>query len=137
MVPTGAVYCATKFAVGAISEGLRQEVGGDIRVTVISPGVTESELADSITDSDAKQGMREFRKIDKDVLKHDDNLFDKKGKLIYEGDIISAHEGIEVYVEHKEIFWKWLEQFELEEKDLLIVGNKFETRGKMLEVILV
>jgi len=36
--PTAAVYCATKFAVGAISEGLRQEVGGDIRVTVISPG---------------------------------------------------------------------------------------------------
>ena len=43
--PTAAVYCATKFAVRAISEGLRQEVGGDIRVTVISPGVTESELA--------------------------------------------------------------------------------------------
>lgn len=61
--PTAAVYCATKFAVGAISEGLRQEVGGDIRVTVISPGVTESELADSITDEAAQTGMREFRKI--------------------------------------------------------------------------
>lgn len=63
VVPTGAVYCATKFAVHAISEGLRQEVGGDIRVTVISPGVVESELADSITDPAAKQGMDEFRKI--------------------------------------------------------------------------
>lgn len=63
VVPTGAVYCATKFAVRAISEGLRQEVGGDIRVTVISPGVVESELADSITDPTAKQGMDEFRKI--------------------------------------------------------------------------
>lgn len=63
VVPTGAVYCATKFAVRAISEGLRQEVGGDIRVTVISPGVVESELADSITDAAAKQGMDEFRKI--------------------------------------------------------------------------
>lgn len=59
--PTAAVYCATKFAVGAISEGLRQEVGGDIRVTVISPGVTESDLADSITDSTARETMRVFR----------------------------------------------------------------------------
>jgi NADP-dependent 3-hydroxy acid dehydrogenase YdfG len=61
--PSAAVYCATKFAVGAISEGLRQEVGSDIRVTVISPGVTESELADSITDEAAKQGMQEFRQL--------------------------------------------------------------------------
>jgi NADP-dependent 3-hydroxy acid dehydrogenase YdfG len=61
--PTAAVYCATKFAVGAISEGLRQEVGGDIRVTVISPGVTESELADSISDEVARKGMQEFRRI--------------------------------------------------------------------------
>jgi NADP-dependent 3-hydroxy acid dehydrogenase YdfG len=61
--PTAAVYCATKFAVGAISEGLRQEVGGDIRVTVISPGVTESELADSISDEAARLGMQEFRKL--------------------------------------------------------------------------
>ncbi|WP_106478886.1 SDR family oxidoreductase [Phytohalomonas tamaricis] len=60
--PTAAVYCATKFAVGAISEGLRQEVGADIRVTVISPGVTESELADTITDETASAAMREFRK---------------------------------------------------------------------------
>ena len=63
VVPTGAVYCATKFAVLAISEGLRQEIGGDIRVTVISPGVTESELAETISDSGAREGMREFRKI--------------------------------------------------------------------------
>ncbi len=60
--PTAAVYCATKFAVGAISEGLRQEVS-DIRVTVISPGVTVSELADSISDSEAQRGMQEFRKV--------------------------------------------------------------------------
>ncbi len=61
--PTAAVYCATKFAVGAISEGLRQEVGGDIRVTVISPGVTESELADSISDETARKGMQQFRQV--------------------------------------------------------------------------
>ena len=61
VVPTAAVYCATKFAVGAISEGLRQEVGRDIRVTVISPGVTESELAHTITDPEDQKGMEEFR----------------------------------------------------------------------------
>lgn len=60
--PTAAIYCATKFAVGAISDGLRQEVS-NIRVTVISPGTTESELADSISDSEAQRGMQDFRKI--------------------------------------------------------------------------
>ena len=61
--PTASVYCATKFAVRAISEGLRQEVGGDIRVTVISPGVTESDLAESISDEDSRALMRDFRSI--------------------------------------------------------------------------
>lgn len=60
--PTAAVYCATKYAVLAISEGLRQE-NTDIRVTVISPGVTRSELADSISDAGARQAMNDFRKI--------------------------------------------------------------------------
>ncbi|WP_147464807.1 SDR family oxidoreductase, partial [Pseudomonas syringae group genomosp. 3] len=46
--PTAAVYCATKFAVRAISDGLRQETD-KIRVTVVCPGVVESELADSIS----------------------------------------------------------------------------------------
>ncbi|MFP2958014.1 SDR family oxidoreductase [Myxococcus sp. 1LA] len=63
VVPTAAVYCATKYAVIAISEGLRQEVGGDIRVTVISPGVTTSELADTISDPGAREAMREYRKV--------------------------------------------------------------------------
>jgi NADP-dependent 3-hydroxy acid dehydrogenase YdfG len=61
--PTAAVYCATKFAVGAISEGLRQEAGADIRVTLISPGVTTSELAETISDADARARMRDFRSI--------------------------------------------------------------------------
>lgn len=61
--PTAAVYCATKFAVRAISEGLRMEVGDNIRVTVVSPGVTESELADSISDEEAAEVMKEYRKI--------------------------------------------------------------------------
>ena len=59
--PTAAVYCATKFAVWAISEGLRKEQTGDIRVSVISPGVTESELAESISDQQARDAMREYR----------------------------------------------------------------------------
>ncbi|MEC0201601.1 SDR family oxidoreductase [Paenibacillus lautus] len=61
--PTAAVYCATKHAVRAISEGLRQEVGSGIRVTQISPGVTDSELADSISDDTARQVMKEYRRI--------------------------------------------------------------------------
>jgi NADP-dependent 3-hydroxy acid dehydrogenase YdfG len=58
--PTAAVYCATKFAVWAISEGLRQE-STDIRVTIISPGVTESELASTTTDAEAAHWLEEFR----------------------------------------------------------------------------
>ncbi|MEU3304244.1 SDR family oxidoreductase [Streptomyces sp. NPDC006678] len=61
--PTAAVYCATKYAAWAISEGLRQEVGGDIRVTTISPGVTESELADSISDPVGREEMRTYRQV--------------------------------------------------------------------------
>lgn len=60
--PTAAVYCATKFAVRAISDGLRQE-NDKIRVTVICPGVVESELADTISDETARNAMREFRRI--------------------------------------------------------------------------
>ena len=62
VVPTGAVYCATKFAVWAISDGLRQE-SERIRVTTISPGVVESELAETISDTAARAAMREFRRI--------------------------------------------------------------------------
>ena len=63
VVPTGAVYCATKYAVRAISEGLRQEVGGDIRVTLVSPGGVESELAESISDESSREAMKAFRKV--------------------------------------------------------------------------
>jgi NADP-dependent 3-hydroxy acid dehydrogenase YdfG len=45
----GAVYSATKFAVRAISEGLRKEVSGKLRVCMICPGLTESELPESLT----------------------------------------------------------------------------------------
>lgn len=42
--PGGTVYSGTKFAVSAISEGLRQEVGDNVRVTSIEPGAVESDL---------------------------------------------------------------------------------------------
>ncbi|MFE7100067.1 SDR family oxidoreductase [Streptomyces erythrochromogenes] len=61
--PTAAVYCATKFAVRAISEGLRQESGGGVRVTLVSPGVTESELADGIGDPAAREAMKAYRAV--------------------------------------------------------------------------
>ncbi len=48
--PGGTVYSGTKFAVRAISEGLRHEVGGSIRSTIISPGAVESELKFGSTD---------------------------------------------------------------------------------------
>ncbi|AML58601.1 SDR family oxidoreductase [Serratia rubidaea] len=60
--PTAAVYCATKFAVRAISEGLRQE-NRQLRVTCVHPGVVESELADSITDPTAAEAMKSYRAI--------------------------------------------------------------------------
>ena len=51
VVATGAVYCATKHAVRAISEGFRQEVKDyNIRVTTISPGAVRTELTDHITE---------------------------------------------------------------------------------------
>jgi NADP-dependent 3-hydroxy acid dehydrogenase YdfG len=60
--PTAAVYCATKFAVRAISDGLRQETD-KIRVTVVCPGVVESELADTISDEGAREVMKAFRRV--------------------------------------------------------------------------
>lgn len=60
--PTCAVYSATKYAVIAISDGLRQE-NTDIRVTVISPGVTTSELAHTITDPGTATMIDAFREV--------------------------------------------------------------------------
>ena len=46
--PTMSVYSGTKFAVRAISEGLRQEAGDKLRVTIISPGFVQTNLVDSL-----------------------------------------------------------------------------------------
>jgi NADP-dependent 3-hydroxy acid dehydrogenase YdfG len=59
---TAAVYCATKYAVRAISDGLRQE-NERLRVTCIHPGVVESELADSITDAATIEMVKSYRAI--------------------------------------------------------------------------
>ena len=57
----GAVYCATKHAVRALSEGLRQEVKPyNIRTTVISPGAIATELPDSITEPDISENLHKF-----------------------------------------------------------------------------
>ena len=62
VVPTAAVYCATKFAVRAISDGLRQE-SSHIRVTCVNPGVVESELASTITHEETIAVMDAYRAI--------------------------------------------------------------------------
>ncbi|PCF95321.1 SDR family oxidoreductase [Vreelandella nigrificans] len=62
VMPTAAVYCATKYAVRAISDGLRQETD-NIRVTCVYPGVVESELAHTITDAETAKAIDLFRQI--------------------------------------------------------------------------
>lgn len=60
--PSAAVYSGTKFAVRAISQGLRKEMDGRVKVTVICPGVTETELGQDITDSGSAAALKELFK---------------------------------------------------------------------------
>jgi NADP-dependent 3-hydroxy acid dehydrogenase YdfG len=60
--PGGTVYSGTKFAVRAISEGLRHEVGGAIRTTTIEPGAVDSELKHGSTHEESSQFVKEFYK---------------------------------------------------------------------------
>lgn len=60
VLPTAAVYCATKYAVWAITEGLRLE-HDDIRATTISPGVVATELGNDITDPQVAAALRDWR----------------------------------------------------------------------------
>jgi NADP-dependent 3-hydroxy acid dehydrogenase YdfG len=61
VTPAGAVYSATKHAVRAISEGLRQEVKAyNIRTTIISPGAVATELPSHITDPQSATGMQQY-----------------------------------------------------------------------------
>ena len=58
--PGAAVYCATKFAVRALSEGIRMESGGTVRVTNISPGAVRTELTDHISVPEVKEAVSGF-----------------------------------------------------------------------------
>ena len=58
--PAGAVYCATKFAVKAISEGIRLESEGVIRSTNISPGAVDTELTNTISHDETAQGVEQL-----------------------------------------------------------------------------
>ena len=57
--PNMAVYAGTKFAVRAISEGLRQEAGDKLRVTIISPGFVRTDFAESMTSPEMKVKIRD------------------------------------------------------------------------------
>jgi NADP-dependent 3-hydroxy acid dehydrogenase YdfG len=59
VTPTMAVYAGTKFAVRAISEGLRQEAGKDLRVTVITPGMTRTNATTGMTDPAVQARIQE------------------------------------------------------------------------------
>ena len=63
--PAGSVYCATKFAVRAFSEGLRQELStkNNIRVTTIEPGIVATELTNTITDTSLEAFVKHSKSI--------------------------------------------------------------------------
>ncbi len=61
VVPSMSVYAGTKVAVRTISEGLRQEVGDKLRVTIISPGMTRTNFADTMTNPQVKAQLEERR----------------------------------------------------------------------------
>ena len=61
-VPTQSIYSGTKFAVRAIADGLRQEVGSEnLRVTVISPGFTRTNFAEAIVNTEVRARLVESR----------------------------------------------------------------------------
>ena len=60
-VPNQSVYSATKFAVRAISEGLRQEAGAKLRVTIISPGFVRTEFVEAVTNPELRARLADSR----------------------------------------------------------------------------
>ena len=61
VLPSMSVYSGTKMAVRAISEGLRQEAGDKLRVTIISPGMTRTNFADAMTNPEVKAQLERRR----------------------------------------------------------------------------
>src|ERR687889_1189484 len=64
--PAGSVYCATKHAITAFSEGLRQEFSqrSNIRITCIEPGVVATELINTITDKALEKYVEMTKQMD-------------------------------------------------------------------------
>lgn len=60
-VPGQAVYSATKIAVRALCEGLRQEAGDSLRVTVVSPGFVRTNFLDGVTSPEQRSRLAEAR----------------------------------------------------------------------------
>ena len=62
IMPAGSVYCATKYAVRALSEGIRLEMGPkyNTKVTSIEPGFVATELTQTITDDDVQDMLSQF-----------------------------------------------------------------------------
>jgi NADP-dependent 3-hydroxy acid dehydrogenase YdfG len=76
---TAAIYCATKFALHAISDALRMELaerapedGNTIRVTVVAPGIVRTELRDSIADQETRQALQPYYDAIKEELTSED-----------------------------------------------------------------
>ena len=62
--PGATVYCATKSAVRALTEGLRVELHSEnIRCTMISPGAVATELPESSSEEATRKNLREFYKM--------------------------------------------------------------------------
>ncbi len=60
-VANQAVYSGTKFAVRAISEGLRQEAGDKLRVTIISPGFVKTPFVETVANAEVKAQLAASR----------------------------------------------------------------------------
>lgn len=59
--PSMAVYSGTKFAVRAITEGLRQEAGDSLRVTIISPGFVKTNFVEAIPSQEIRGELERYR----------------------------------------------------------------------------
>ena len=60
-VPSQSVYSATKFAVRALTEGLRQEAGEKLRVTIVSPGFVRTDFVDTVTNREVRAQLAASR----------------------------------------------------------------------------
>jgi len=84
------VYAGSKHAVVAISEGLRQELLEDnIRVTVVEPGAVATELADHITDEDARESVRGLHELD---ILHSEDIANAIAYAVTQPERVSVYE---------------------------------------------